>query len=83
MSARLQGRHTEDFGQVAFTVDAQPGSPRPPYEIHGLSHIQDRFAGECCGRAEWTLDRVTQGFQPLLAGQEQYWMISGGVATYG
>src|SRR6266508_4950464 len=28
---------------------------------------------EVCGRAEWTLDRVMQqGFQPLLAAQEQY-----------
>src|SRR5262249_45595380 len=30
-------------------------------------------AEELCGRAEWTMDRVvTQGFQQLLASQEQY-----------
>src|SRR5207237_363546 len=34
---------------------------------------QAASATELCGRAEWTLDRVTaQGFQQLLTAQEQY-----------
>src|SRR5215831_2454277 len=34
---------------------------------------QTASAEELCGRAEWTLDRVTtHGFQPLLSSQEQY-----------
>jgi alpha,alpha-trehalose phosphorylase len=65
--------HTADFGQVAFTIEAQPGCP-----IHLTKYIvyhtsQTASAEELCGRAEWTLDRVvSQGFQRLLAAQEQY-----------
>jgi alpha,alpha-trehalose phosphorylase len=65
--------HTADFGQVAFTVEAQPGRP-----IHLTKYIvyhtsQTASAEELCGRAEWTMDRVvSQGFQQLLASQEQY-----------
>ena len=45
----------------------------PPHQIHGLSHVAHGFPEEVCGRAEWTMDRVMQqGFQPLLAAQEQY-----------
>jgi alpha,alpha-trehalose phosphorylase len=65
--------HTEDFGQVAYTIDARPECP-----IHLTKYIvyhtsQTASAEELCGRAEWTLDRVmTQGFQQLLRSQEQY-----------
>jgi alpha,alpha-trehalose phosphorylase len=65
--------HTADFGQVAFTVEAQAGCP-----IHLTKYIvyhtsQTASAEELCGRAEWTMDRVvSQGFQQLLASQEQY-----------
>ena len=65
--------HTADFGQVAFTIDAQPGCPiqLTKYIVYHTS--QTASAEELCGRAEWTLDRVvTQGFQQLLASQEQY-----------
>jgi len=65
--------YTEDFGQVAFTIDARPDSPihLTKYMVYHTS--QTASAEELCGRAEWTLDRVTtHGFQPLLSSQEQY-----------
>src|SRR5204863_6191555 len=65
--------YTEDFGQVAFTVDAKPGCPidLTKYMVYHTS--QTASAEELCGRAEWTMDRVmTHGFQQLLASQEQY-----------
>jgi alpha,alpha-trehalose phosphorylase len=65
--------HTADFGQVAFTVEARPSCPiqLTKYMVYHTSRTAS--AEELCGRAEWTIDRVvTQGFQPLLASQEQY-----------
>src|SRR6476620_8164804 len=65
--------HAEDFGQVAFAIEAQPGSPiqLTKYMIYHTS--QTASAEELCGRAEWSLDRVmAQGFQQLLTAQEQY-----------
>jgi alpha,alpha-trehalose phosphorylase len=65
--------HAEDFGQVAFTIEALPGAPiqLTKYMVYHTS--QTASAEELCGRAEWALDRVTaQGFQQLLAAQERY-----------
>jgi len=65
--------HTEDFGQVAFTIEALPDRPihLTKYMVYHTS--QTDSVEELCGRAEWTLDRVvTQGFQQLLSSQEQY-----------
>ena len=65
--------HTEDFGQVAFTIEARPDCPihLTKYMVYHTS--QTASAEELCGRAEWTMDRVmNQGFQQLLASQEQY-----------
>jgi alpha,alpha-trehalose phosphorylase len=65
--------HAEDFGQVAFTIEAQPDSPiqLTKYMVYHTS--QTASAEELCGRAEWTMDRVmAQGFQQLLTMQEQY-----------
>jgi alpha,alpha-trehalose phosphorylase len=65
--------YAEDFGQVAFTIDGQPGCP-----IHLTKYIvyhtsEAASPEELCGRAEWTMDRmVTQGFQRLFTEQEQY-----------
>jgi alpha,alpha-trehalose phosphorylase len=64
---------SEDFGQVASTIEAQPGCPIQltkyiVYHTSGTASIE-----ELCGRAEWTLDRVTaNGFQQLLISQQQY-----------
>jgi alpha,alpha-trehalose phosphorylase len=65
--------HTEDFGQVAFTIEARPGCPiqLTKYMVYHTS--QTATVEELCGRAEWTMGRVmNQGFQQLLAAQEQY-----------
>ena len=65
--------HTEDFGQVAFTIEARPGCPihLTKYMVYHTS--QTASPEELCGRAEWTMNRVMgQGFPPLLAAQEQY-----------
>ncbi len=65
--------HTEDFGQVAFTIEARPGCPihLTKYMVYQTSPTAS--SEELCGRAEWTLDRVMpQGFQQVLAAQEQY-----------
>ena len=65
--------HTEDFGQVAFTIEALPDSPirLTKYMVYHTS--QTASVEELCGRAEWTMDRMmTQGFQELLVSQEQY-----------
>jgi alpha,alpha-trehalose phosphorylase len=65
--------HTDDFGQVAFTIEAKPGSPirLTKYMVYHTS--QTASPEELCGRAAWTMDRVmSQGFRPLLAAQEQY-----------
>jgi alpha,alpha-trehalose phosphorylase len=63
----------EDFGQVAFSITARPGCPiqLTKYMVYHTSATAS--PEELCGRAEWTMDRVTsEGFQPLLAAQEQY-----------
>jgi alpha,alpha-trehalose phosphorylase len=64
--------YTEDFGQVAFTIQGLPDCPihLTKYMVYHTS--QTASAVELCGRAEWTTDRVmTQGFEQLLASQEQ------------
>jgi alpha,alpha-trehalose phosphorylase len=63
----------EDFGQVAFTIEARPGRPieLTKYMVYHTSRTAS--PEELCGRAEWTLDRATtQGFQQLLTSQDQY-----------
>jgi alpha,alpha-trehalose phosphorylase len=65
--------YTEDFGQVAFTVDARPDCPihLTKYMVYHTSPTAS--PDELCGRAEWTMDRVmNQGFEQLLASQEHY-----------
>ena len=65
--------HTEDFGQAAFTVKARPDAPIEVTKNIVYHTSRTASADEVCGRAEWTMDRVTgQGFQKLLAAQEQY-----------
>jgi alpha,alpha-trehalose phosphorylase len=68
-----QTTHADDFGQVVFTIDARSGSPIHLTKYMAYHTSQTASAEELCGRAEWTLDRVTaQGFQQLLKAQEQY-----------
>ena len=65
--------YTEDFGQVAFTIEARPNCPIHLTKFMVYHTSQTASVEELCGRAEWTMDRVVnQGFQQLLASQEQY-----------
>jgi alpha,alpha-trehalose phosphorylase len=64
---------TEDFGQVAFRIEARPGCPIDLTKCMVYHTSQTASVEELCGRAEWTMDRVmNRGFQQLLASQEQY-----------
>src|SRR3954454_20372599 len=63
----------EDFGQVAFTIEAQPGAPISLTKVMIYHTSQTASPEELCGRAEWTADRImNQGFEQLLLSQEQY-----------
>jgi alpha,alpha-trehalose phosphorylase len=70
---RHRADHTEDLGQVVFTIDAQPGR-----SIHLNKYMVYHTSGtdspdEMGRRAEWTLNRVVdQGFTGLLREQELY-----------
>src|SRR5689334_10045156 len=64
---------SDDFGQVAFTIDAQQDCPihLTKFMVYHTSHTAS--PEELCGRAEWTMDRIVgKGFPDLLASQEQY-----------
>jgi alpha,alpha-trehalose phosphorylase len=65
--------YRDDFGQVAFTLEAREGSPIQLAKYIAYHTSGTASAEELCGRAEWTLDRVTvQGFDQLLTSQEKY-----------
>ncbi len=65
--------HTDDFGQVAFMIKAQPGCPVNLTKYMVYHTCQTMSERDLCGRAEWTMDRVAAGgFQDLLTAQEQY-----------
>jgi len=65
--------HTEDFGQVAFTIEAPPDCPIHLTKFMIYHTSRTASAEELCGRAEWTMDRImSQGFEQLLGSQEQY-----------
>jgi alpha,alpha-trehalose phosphorylase len=64
---------TEDFGQVVFTIAAQPQRPIHLTKYMAYHTSKTATPDAICRRAEWTLDRVVgQGFTRLLAEQEQY-----------
>jgi alpha,alpha-trehalose phosphorylase len=68
-----KANHTADFGQVAFTVEAEPGHAIHLTKFMVYHTSPTASPEELCGRADWTLDRVVhQGFGQLLASQEQY-----------
>ena len=63
----------EDFGQVAFIIEAEPGRPINLTKFMIYHTSQTASAEELCGSAEWTTDRVVnQGFEQLIMSQEQY-----------
>ena len=64
---------SDDFGQVAFTIEAQQDCPIHLTKIMVYHTSHTASPEELCGRAEWTMDRiVSKGFPDLLASQEQY-----------
>jgi alpha,alpha-trehalose phosphorylase len=65
--------HSENGGQVVFTIEAEPGHPIRLTKYMAYHTSRTATADEIGHRAEWTLDRVArQGFANLLAEQEQY-----------
>jgi alpha,alpha-trehalose phosphorylase len=65
--------HAEDFGQVTFTIDAQPGCSISLTKYIVYHSSKSETARELCARSDWTMDRVTaSGFADLLAAQEQH-----------
>lgn len=64
--------HTQDFGQVAFTITAQP-EQSIVLTKYITYHTSRESADALARRAESTLDRVVgQGFHHLLSEQEHY-----------
>ncbi len=65
--------HTENSGEVVFTIEAAPGSPILLNKYMAYHTSKTATPHEITRRAEWTLDRVArQGFAQLLAEQELY-----------
>src|SRR5262249_49645747 len=70
---RYTAEHTEDSGQVTFTIDAQSGSTICLTKYMTYHTSKTDSPDEVGRRAERTLNRImTQGFSELLAQQEQY-----------
>jgi alpha,alpha-trehalose phosphorylase len=70
---RCRTDHAENFGQAAFTIQAEAGYPirLEKYMVYHTSGTAS--ADEMGRRAEWTLDRVAnEGFTKLLTEQELY-----------
>ncbi len=64
---------TEDFGQAAFTIVARSGCPIQLTKFMVYHTSARASVAELCGRAEWTMDRVSsEGFPLLLTAQEEY-----------
>jgi len=65
--------HTDDAGQVVFTIDAKANEPMRMTKFIAYHTSRTASAEELCVRTEWTVDRaVGRGFDKLLATQEQY-----------
>ena len=68
-----KGESSEEFGQIVFTIEAQPGHPihLTKYMAYHTSHTAS--FEEIDDRVERTLDRaVTMGFSSLQTGQQEY-----------
>jgi alpha,alpha-trehalose phosphorylase len=68
-----KGESSEEFGQIVFTIEAQPGQSihLMKYMAYNTSHTAS--FEEVNDRVERTLDRaVTNGFSSLQTGQQEY-----------
>jgi alpha,alpha-trehalose phosphorylase len=76
-----QVSYTEDFGQVAFTIDARPGCSIDLTKFMVYHTSGTASAEELCGRAEWTMDRMTtQVSSSCSYPRSSTWRIIGAVA---
>jgi alpha,alpha-trehalose phosphorylase len=74
--------HSADFGQVAFTIEAEPGRPIHLTKFMVYHTSQTASPEELCGRADWTLDRTcTRGSRNCSLRKSSTWPISGAAAT--
>jgi len=61
-----------DFGQVAFTVDAEPGKPIRLAKFIAYHTSATASPEQVCGRVAWTLDRIVDnGFDALAETQRR------------
>lgn len=73
LPVRSQTRGDERSGQVAFTVDAEPGQPIHLIKFLAYHNAEDGSSGELCNRVGWTLDHaVKYGYPALLHGQRKF-----------
>jgi len=69
----LKTKYTEDFGQVLYSVDAQPGVPIHLTKFMAYHTTATASPEEMCDRVERTLDRVKgHGFMPLQTAQQEF-----------
>jgi alpha,alpha-trehalose phosphorylase len=65
--------HKDDFGQVAFTVEARSGCPIHLTKFMVYHTSRRASAEELCGRLEFTIDHaMAKGFDHLLTEQGRY-----------
>lgn len=65
--------HNGDFGQVAFSVDAEPGKPIRLVKFIAYHTSATASPEQVCGRVAWTLNRVVaRGFDALAESQRAY-----------
>jgi alpha,alpha-trehalose phosphorylase len=70
---RFRSDHNENHGEVAFTIDAEPGRAVRLEKYMAYHTARAASPDEMGRRAEWTLDRIVdEGFTKLLTEQEQY-----------
>ena len=72
-SYAYKGESSEEFGQIVFTIEAQPGQSihLTKYMVYHTSHTASWE--EVADRVERTLNRaVTMGFSSLQTGQQEY-----------
>jgi alpha,alpha-trehalose phosphorylase len=61
-----------DFGQVAFTIDAEPGKPIRLAKFIAYHTSATASPEQVCGRVAWTLDRIVDnGFDALAESQQR------------
>lgn len=68
-----KSKSSDDFGQVVYTIDAQPGCSIHLTKFMAYHTTQTAPPDEMCERVGRILDRATtHGFYSLQAGQQQY-----------